>query len=415
MEKIVLAYSGGLDTSVAVKWLQEKMGYEVVTLTVNLGTDEDLEAIADKALQIGASKAVVIDAREVFVGHFVWPALKAGAMYEGQYPLATALARPLIARLLVDVALEEGATAVAHGCTGKGNDQVRFDVAVAALAPQLKVVAPMRKGMGMTREEEMEYARQKGIPVPTTPKSPYSTDENLWGRSIECGVLEEPWAEPPAEVYAWTVDPSQAPAEATYLEIGFEAGVPVKINGQSKSGVELIGELNRLGGSSGVGRIDMVENRLIGLKSREIYEAPAAVILHTAHRALEDLTLSKEAARFKAKAALVYADLIYNGLWFSTFHQDLAAYVASTQRYVSGEVRLKLRQGSVWVVGRRSPFSLYNLALATYDKEDAFDHQAAVGFIKIWGLPMRTQAESQLAKMGPGEAWPKVTKKVKTK
>ncbi|MCL4459353.1 MAG: argininosuccinate synthase [Chloroflexi bacterium] len=396
MERVILAYSGGLDTSVAIRWLAEKYSLEVIALTVDLGAnDRDLEMIREKALKIGAIKAVVVDAKELFVRHFVFPALQAGAIYEGQYPLATALARPLIAKLMVDLARAEGATAVAHGCTGKGNDQVRFDVSVTALAPELRVIAPIREWK-MSREEEIEYALKHNIPVPATVRSPYSTDQNLWGRSIECGVLEDPWAEPPEEVYEWTRRIEDTPVEPLYLEIEFEKGIPVAIDGKRLDGVSLISNLNYLAGEHGVGRIDHIENRLIGIKSREIYEAPAAVVLHKAHQSLEDLTLTKDAARFKSKVAAEYADLIYNGLWFSSLHQDLAAYVASSQRHVTGTIRMKLFRGTSQVVGRHSPKSLYSYSLATYDKGDLFDYRAAEGFIKLWGLPLKTQAQVQL-------------------
>ena len=401
-QRVVLAYSGGLDTSVCIKWLQDHYNADVITLTIDLGGNErDLGAIQAKAVRLGAKKAVQIDARSLFVNHFVFPALQAGAVYENAYPLATALARPLIAKLLVDVAREEGATAVAHGATGKGNDQVRFDVAVGALAPELKVIAPVREWR-MTREEEIEYAREHDIPVPVTSASPYSIDLNLWGRAIGCGVLDDPWSEPPEEVYEWTVSPAKAPDQPQYVEIGFERGVPISLDGVGLDGVDLIAKLNELGGAHGVGRIDHVENRLVGIKSREVYEAPAAVILHAAHGALESVTMAKDSARFKAKVAAEYADLIYNGLWFSALHQDLAAYVASSQRYVTGVVRVRLHKGNCQVVGRQSPMSLYSHVLATYDRGDAFDHQAAEGFIKLWGLPLRTQAQAQLLAHGDG-------------
>jgi argininosuccinate synthase len=401
LEKVVLAYSGGLDTSVAIRWIAEKYGAQVITLTVDLGAmDKDLEEVRERALRIGAKKAIVIDAKDLFVKYFVWPALQADAMYEGVYPLATALGRPLIAKLLVDVARQEGATAVAHGSTGKGNDQVRFDVSVTALAPDLKIIAPVRE-WGMRRDEEIEYARLHNIPVPVTRESPYSIDQNLWGRSIEAGILEDEWAEPPEEVFAWTRNPAEAPDEPVYLNIDFERGVPVAINGHPMNGVALIEYLNELGGLHGVGRIDHIENRLVGIKSREIYEAPAAVILHRAHRDLEDLTLTKDAARFKELVAREYADLIYNGLWFSAFHRDLAAYVASSQRYVTGTVRVKLHKGTAVVVGRRSPNSLYSRSLATYEAGDIFDQSAAVGFIKLWGLPVRVFAQTQLQGQAP--------------
>ena len=401
-EKVVLAYSGGLDTSVIIRWLIENGGYQVVTLTVDLGNQPKLDEIRDRAYKIGAVKAVVIDAQELFVQHFVWPALKAGALYEGQYPLATALGRPLIAKLLVDAAREEGASSVAHGCTGKGNDQVRIDVSVGALAPDLKVLAPVREWELKTREEEIQYAQQRGIPVPVTKESPYSTDENLWGRSIEAGVLEDPWTEPPEDVYLWTKSPQQAPASPEYVEIEFTKGAPVALNGERLEGVALIDRLNRLAGQHGVGRIDHVENRLVGIKSREIYEAPAATVLLQAHKALEQMTLSKEQVRSKERVAQDYADLIYNGLWFTAHHQDLAAYVASTQRHATGTVRVRLHKGVSTVVGRKSPESLYSLSLATYDTGDTFDQKAAVGFIQIWGLPVRVQAQTQLLKQPEG-------------
>ncbi len=400
MEKVVLAYSGGLDTSVAIRWLGERYDLEVITLTADLGAnDRDLETIKAKATKIGAVKAHVVDAKELFVRHFIFPALQAGAIYEGEYPLATALARPLIAKLLVDAARDEGASYVAHGCTGKGNDQVRFDVAVAALAPELKVIAPIREWK-MSRDEEIEYADTHGIPVPTTVSNPYSIDQNLWGRSIECGVLEDPWNEPPEDIFQWTKSPGDAPSQPLYVDVEFERGIPVALNGERMDGVSLIGALNRLAGEHGVGRIDHVENRLIGIKSREVYEAPAAVTLHKAHAALEALTLSKDSARFKTIVASHYADLVYNGLWFSSLHQDLAAYIASSQRHVTGSVRMKLFRGTCLSVGRSSPNSLYNHALATYDRGDAFDSTAAAGFIKLWGLPLRTQAQVQMLGQG---------------
>jgi len=392
--KVILAYSGGLDTSVAIKWLKEKYDLDVIALTVDVGNERDFASIRSKALKVGASKAIVKDVRELFVDKFVFPALKADAVYEGQYPLATALSRPLIAKLLVELALEEGAAAVAHGCTGKGNDQVRFEVGVAALAPQLKIIAPARE-WGMTREETIEYAQQYNIPIPITTASPYSIDENLWGKSIECGVLEDPWLEPPEDAFSWTIPPAAAPDEAAYIEIGFDKGIPLLMNGHEMKGISLIQRLNEIAGSHGIGRIDIVENRLVGIKSREIYEAPAAVVLLEAHQALEALTLSKAQLRFKQIVALEYADLIYNGLWFGAQHQDLTAYVQSTQRFVSGTVRLKLFKGKCSVVGRKSPFSLYSHSLATYDKGDQFDQSAAAGFIHIWGLPVRTQSQIQ--------------------
>ena len=395
MNKVILAYSGGLDTSVAIRWLAEHYDAEVITLTIDLGQgDRDLEEVRARALKIGAKKALVVDAKELFVNYFVFPALKAGALYEGVYPLATALGRPLIAKLLVDVAREEGAQYVAHGCTGKGNDQVRFDVAVAALAPDLKVIAPIREWK-MARDEEIEYAHKNNIPIPVTNASPYSVDQNLWGRSIETGILEDAWAEPPADVYEWTRDVDETPSEPEYITIEFREGIPQKLNDEELGGVELIQRINEIGGKHGVGRIDHVENRLVGIKSREIYEAPAAVILMTAHSALESMTLTKDSLRFKAIVSQYYADLVYNGLWFSALHQDLEAYNQSSQRFVTGTVRLKLYRGTAMIVGRQSPTSLYNQQLATYDRGSTFDSAAAEGFIKLWGLPLRTQAQVQ--------------------
>jgi len=394
MDQAVLAYSGGLDTSVAIKWLREKYNLEIITLTVDIGNVANLEAIRQKALDVGATKALVIDARKPFVNSFVFPALQADAIYEGQYPLATALGRPLIAQLLVDTARKEGATTIAHGCTGKGNDQVRFDVSTAALAPELKVIAPARE-WGMTREQTIAYAQKHNIPVPITVSSPYSVDENLWGRSVECGVLENPWNEAPEDVYMWTKPPAGTPDKPDYVEIAFDKGIPVSLSGKKLDGVTLIQRIHELAGKHGVGRIDHVENRLVGIKSREIYEAPAAVVLLQAHQALEGLVLTKEQLRFKSKVAGEYADLTYNGLWFSGLRQDLAAYVQSSQRYVTGTIRVKLHKGTCQVVGRNSPYSLYDFSLATYDKGDVFDQSASPGFIHIWGLPVRTQARVQ--------------------
>jgi argininosuccinate synthase len=393
MATVVLAYSGGLDTSVAIRWIKEQYDLDVITLTVDIGNARDLPAIAARAEKIGAIKTLVLDGRADFVRYFVWPALQAGAIYEGQYPLTTALARPLIARLLVEVARAEGAVAVAHGCTGKGNDQVRFDVSIHTLAPDLQIIAPVRE-WSMTRDHEIAYAAEHAIPIQVTNASPYSVDQNLWGRSVECGILEDPWAEPPEEVYAWTKSVGQV--DPTYVEITFQNGIPTELNGEEIDGVTLIETLNKLAGEYGIGRIDHIENRLVGIKSREIYEAPAAVVLHTAHQALESLTLSRDQARFKELVAAEYARLIYNGQWYSALHQDLAAYIQSTQRFVSGVVRVKLSNGRCIVVGRKSEHSLYSHSLATYDSGDQFDHNAALGFIKLWELPLTTQAQAQL-------------------
>jgi argininosuccinate synthase len=400
-DKVILAYSGGLDTSVMVHWIREKYDLDVVTFTVDLGQGEDIEKIRQKAIKTGALDAVALDARTLFVDCFVWPALMAGAMYEGKYPLATALGRPLIAKLMVDVAKEHNAKAVAHGCTGKGNDQVRFDVTFQTLAPQLRIIAPVREWK-WTRDEEIKFAQQHGIQVEATKENPYSIDQNLWGRSCEAGVLEDPWDEPPGDAFAWTTDPVKAPNDPEYVEIEFEHGRPIALNGQKMDGVPLIESLNKIGGKHGVGRIDHVENRLVGIKSRELYEAPAAIILMTAHRELETLCLSKQASRFKTFIAQEYADLIYNGLWFSAYHQDLAAFIASNQRFVTGHVRVKLLKGTAMVVGRKSEFSLYSKKLATYETGDQFDHDAAKGFIRLWGLGQQTQAQLQLLKGGKG-------------
>jgi len=392
VKKVVLAYSGGLDTSVAVAWLKEQYEADVVTVTVDLGGDSLRDSVADRALASGASRAYVIDGRDRFIRQFVWPSLQANALYQGVYPLATALARPLIAQLLVEVADRERCDAVAHGCTGKGNDQVRFDVAVHALDPKLEVVAPMRVGMGLSRDEEIDYAIARGIEIPITKASPYSIDVNLWGRSCETGVLEDPWATPPADAYEWTVAPGDAPAIPTELTIGFEGGIPVSLDGEQLGPVDLVQRVHEVGGKHGVGRIDHVEDRLVGIKSREIYETPAATILHTAHASLEGLTFSKEQLRFNRIVADETAQATYDGIWFSALHRDLREYTRSSQRVVNGQVRMRLEKGNAYVVGRRSDDSLYDRTLATYDADDAYDHAAAVGFIKIFGMPLRSEA-----------------------
>jgi argininosuccinate synthase len=400
-DKVVLAYSGGLDTSVAIRWLRETYGLDTIALTVDVGNERDIHVVAERARTIGAVKAITVDARRDFLSYFVWPTLQADALYEGAYPLATAIARPLIAKLLADTARAEGATAVAHGCTGKGNDQVRFDVSITALAPDLKIIAPVREWC-MTRDAEIAFAREHGIPVAATAASPYSVDANVWGRSIECGILEDPWAEPPAEVWEWTQEPATAPRQATEVVVGFEQGIPVALDGEMLDPVTLVQRLNALAGRHGVGRIDHVESRLVGIKSREVYEAPAAVTLLAAHRALETLTLSRDQLRVKEQFSGEYARLIYNGLWYSALHADLRAYVQSTQRYVTGEVRLKLHRGACSVVGRRSTYSLYQHALATYETGDTFNHASAVGFIELWGLPVKIQAQAQLLATAAG-------------
>ncbi len=399
-KKIVLAYSGGLDTSVVARWLVER-GWDVVCLTVDVGfLDRDPE-LENRALAAGASRLIVVDAKDTFARSFIFPAMMAGALYEGIYPLATALARPLIAKLLVDAAREEGAKAVAHGCTGKGNDQVRFDVSTAALAPDLQILAPVREWELTTRASEIAYARAYKIPLTVSEEKQYSTDENLWGRSVEAGMLEDPWNEPKEDVWEWTVSVEDAPSDAAYVEVGFERGIPVSLDGERLEPVPLITRMHELAGSHGVGRMDMVENRLVGIKSREVYEAPAAVALMEAHRALESITLSKPQLRLKHRLMQDYADLIYDGLWFTAHHQDLASFTRSMQRHVTGDVRLRLHKGTVTAVGRQSPASLYQLSLATYDTGDVYDQSAAPGFIKIWGLPVRVQADQQLLRQ-PG-------------
>jgi len=399
-DKVVLAYSGGLDTSVAVKWINETYGLDVIAYTCDLGQGQDIHAIREKALRTGAVEAIAEDVRNLFVDFFAFPSLMAGALYEGKYPLATALGRPLIAQLMVRVAKEHGAVAVAHGCTGKGNDQVRFDVTFQTLAPHLKIIAPVREWK-WTRTQELQYAADHGIEVEATRKSIFSTDQNLWGRSIEAGILEDPWVEPPPETFQWTVDPRSAPDEPEEVELEFDRGRPVALNGSRMDGAELIEELNKIAGRHGVGRVDHIENRLVGIKSREIYEVPAATVLHEAHREIEFLTLSKEALRFKTVVSQAYSDLIYNGLWFSALHQDLMAFVVSNQQYVSGVARVKLYKGHAAITGRKSEHSLYRHELATYEEGDQYDASAAQGFIKIHGLSQVTQAKHQMLK-GPG-------------
>jgi argininosuccinate synthase len=398
--KVVLAYSGGLDTSVAIRWINEKYNLDVIAVTVDVGNEKDFEVVRQKALRTGAIQAFIHDAKDMFVSDFVLPSLQAGTLYQNVYPLATALARPLIAKILIDYARREGATHVAHGCTGKGNDQVRFDVSIQALAPEMQIIAPVREWR-MTRDEEIRYAQEHSIPVPVTAASPYSVDANLWGRSIEAGVLEDPWNEPPEDAYAWTINPRFAPEEPTYITIDFEKGVPVALGDDPEhterlDGVTLVTRLNELAGAHGIGRIDHIEDRLVGIKSREVYEAPAAIVLHSAHRALEALTLSREQRRFKDIVAQEMAQLIYDGRMFSPHYRDLSYYIASTQRYVTGNVRMRLLKGQAVAAGRRSPQSLYDFGLATYETGDQFDHDAAVHFIKLFSQGLRTQARVQL-------------------
>ena len=390
--RIVLSYSGGLDTSVAIPWLKEKYGAEIVAVTLDLGQGRELNQIRERAISAGALRCHVLDVREAFARDYILPALQADALYEERYPLATALSRPLIAKKLVEIAHMENAPAIAHGCTGKGNDQVRIDVSARAVDPAVTVIAPARE-WGMTRPEEIAYARARNVSVPATIASPYSTDQNLWGRSIECGVLEDPWTEPPDEIYALTKSPSDAPAAPAYVEIEWQQGVPVAVNGVEMPLVELINSLETIGGVHGVGRIDMVENRLVGIKSREIYEAPAGVLLHQAHRELESLVIPRDLLRLKQRLSQEYADIVYNGLWFSPTRSAIDAFVQNIQPRVTGTIRLKLYKGDCRVVGRKSEFALYEHGLATYDEGDTFDHAAAGGFTKIWGLPVETAAK----------------------
>jgi argininosuccinate synthase len=395
-KKCVLAFSGGLDTSVCVAWLRAERNLDVIAVTVDVGQGRELDGIKVRAEAAGASHLEIIDAREEFVTGFCWPALRANALYEGQYPLTSALSRPLIAQHLVRVAREHNADAVAHGCTGKGNDQVRFETSIGALAPTLEIHAPIRE-TGMQRDEAIAYAKDKGVPVAVTAEKPYSIDENLWGRAIESGVLEDPWQEPPAkDVYEMTAQDSELPDEPDDVIVGFEEGTPVSLDGQMLEPSELVARIHVLAGRHGVGRLDMVENRLVGIKSREVYEVPAATALIAAHRDLEALVLERDVARFKRSIEDRYADLVYNGLWFSPLRKALDAFVSETQRRVTGEVRLRLWKGRAHPLGRRSPYGLYDPALATYSSaEDAFQHSDAAGFIRLWSLPLRVWAGRQ--------------------
>lgn len=392
-EKVVLAYSGGLDTSVAVKWLVDE-GYDVIACCLDVGEKKDLDFIKNKALQVGASASYTIDAKEEFAQDFALIALQGHTFYEQSYPLVSALSRPLIAKKLVELAHETGATTIAHGCTGKGNDQVRFEVAINALAPELKVIAPVREWK-WSREEEINYAKEKGIPVPADLDNPYSVDQNLWGRANECGILEDPWATPPEGAYELTASLENAPNEADIIELTFVEGVPTAINGKELLLSDLILDLNDLAGKHGIGRIDHVENRLVGIKSREVYECPAAITLMAAHKELEDLTFVREVAHFKPIIENQLSQIIYDGLWFNPLTDALIAFLKSTQKYVNGVVRVKLFKGHTIVEGRKSENSLYNENLATYTSADTFDQDAAVGFIKLWGLPTKVHAEVQ--------------------
>ncbi|MCH9029003.1 MAG: argininosuccinate synthase [Bacteroidetes bacterium] len=388
--KIVVAYSGGLDTSVMVKWLSKNYDAEIITVTGILGPSTELDGLEEKALKTGAIKAHLIDLQEEFVSNFAFKALKAGALYEGVYPLSSSLSRPLLVKILIDVARAEGADTIAHGCTGKGNDQVRFEVGIQTLAPQINILAPLRFWEFKSREEEIDYAMEHDIPINVTKKSPYSIDENLWGTAVECGILEDPTNSPPEDAYQITVNPIIAPSEPEIITIIFEKGIPVKLNDHNYTAAEIVKELNLLGGKHGVGRIDLIENRVVGIKSREIYEAPAAVILHKVHYELEKLVLDKDTFRFKQIVSNQIANLIYDGLWYSPLFQSLMAFVDSTQEPVSGEIVIELYKGNINVLSRTSPYSLYDIELATYAAGDTFDHKAADGFLKIYGLPFKT-------------------------
>jgi len=390
-QKILLAYSGGLDTSVAIHWLNEKYGCDVVAVTVDVGQSDDLKDAMRRAKSIGASRAWVVDAKKDFADGYVLPALKANALYEGNYPLGTAIARPLMVAKLVEMARRLGCDTIAHGCTGKGNDQVRFEASIMALAPDLGILAPTRDWK-MTREEEIAYAKEHDIPIPVTIDKPYSIDESAWGRAIECGVLEDPWVEPPESIFEWTKGIDKSPDVPEYVDIGFIQGKPVSLNGKPMELLDLITELNSVAGNNGVGRIDHIENRLVGIKSREVYEAPAAIVLIKAHQDLESLVLTKDLLHYKKIVEQHYADLVYNGLWFSPLKEALDAFVEKTQDIVTGTVKLKLFKGSAVVVGRESPYSLYTSSLSTYARGDEFDHSAAKGFIYVWGLPMKVAA-----------------------
>ena len=390
-EKVVLAYSGGLDTSVEIAWLKNK-GYDVIACCVDVGEGKDLEAIKQKGLAVGAVESIVIDAKEEFASEYCLTALQGHAYYENKYPVVSALSRPLIVKHLVAIAKEYGATAIAHGCTGKGNDQVRFEVGIHALAPEMKIEDPIRE-VHWSREEEIDYAKKNGIPVPINKKSPYSIDENLWGRANECGILEDPWQAAPADAYARTNALEDTPDEADVIENTFEQGVPTKLDGEELPLAQLIMKLDKIAGKHGIGRIDHVENRLVGIKSREVYECPAATVLMKAHKDIEDITLEREMAHFKPLIEKQIADMIYNALWFSPLMKALQAFLKESQKDVNGVVRVKLFKGNVICEGRKSPNSLYDEKLATYTSADEFDQEAAAGFIKLYGLPQQVYAQ----------------------
>ncbi|NLL52978.1 MAG: argininosuccinate synthase [Peptococcaceae bacterium] len=392
MSKVVLAYSGGLDTSIIIPWLKENYGYEVIAMAADVGQGDELEPLKEKAIKTGASKIYIEDLKEEFLTDYIFPTLKAGAIYEGRYLLGTSFARPLIAKRLVEIAEKEGAVAIAHGATGKGNDQVRFELAIKALNPDLKIIAPWREWNIKSREDAIDYAKERGIPVPVTKDRPYSMDRNLWHLSHEGGDLEDPWNEPQDDLYLLGVSPQKAPDKSTYLEIDFVQGIPVALDGQKLSPLEIMERLNALGGANGVGIVDMVENRLVGMKSRGVYETPGGTILYTAHEALELLTLDRITLHYKQQIALRYAELVYDGVWFSPLREALDAFVDVTQKNVTGTVRMKLYKGNCTAVGIKSPYSLYNEEFATFGEDEVYNQKDAEGFINLFGLPLKVRA-----------------------
>jgi argininosuccinate synthase len=389
IKKVVLAYSGGLDTSVMIPWLKDNYGCEIIAMAADVGQAEELTGLQEKGMKTGASKVYIEDLKKEFVEDYIFKMVKAGAVYEGRYLLGTSIARPLIAKRQVEIAKKEGADAVAHGATGKGNDQVRFELAYKALAPELKIIAPWREWDIKSREEEMEYAKKKGIPVPVTKAKPYSSDRNLWHISYEGGILENIWNEPTEDMFTLSVSPEKAPDKPTYIEITFEKGVPKAIDGKNMDGVALVSKLNEIGGKNGIGRVDIVENRLVGIKSRGVYETPGGTILMMAHKDLESITLERDTAHYKERAAIKYAELIYNGQWFSPLRESLDKFIDETQKTVNGVVRLKLYKGNCFVAGRKSPDSLYDANLATFEKEEVYNQKDAEGFINLFGLPIK--------------------------
>ncbi|MCM1564877.1 MAG: argininosuccinate synthase [Dehalobacter sp.] len=392
MAKVVLAYSGGLDTSIIIPWLKENYGYEVVAMAADLGQGEELEPLHEKAAKTGATKLYIEDLREEFITDFIYPTLQAGAVYEGKYLLGTSFARPLIARRLVEIAEKEGAVAVAHGATGKGNDQVRFELAVKALNPDLKIIAPWREWDIKSRDDAIDYAKERGIPIPVTKDRPYSMDRNLWHLSHEGGDLEDPWNEPKDDLYLLGVSPMQAPDQAAYVLINFEKGIPVAVDGEKLAPIQLIEKLNALGGKNGIGIVDMVENRLVGMKSRGVYETPGGTILYAAHQALELLTLDRQTLHYKEQIALKYAEMVYDGVWYSPLREALDAFVKVTQKNVTGTVRMRLYKGNCTPVGIKSPYSLYNEEFATFGEDAVYNQKDAEGFINLFGLPLKVRA-----------------------